>query len=61
MENCVGEVQDNWMERRNAGNFEALKEYRKVRMKERMQESWNERRNAGNLEGKKECKKFERI
>ena len=24
MENCVGEVQDNWMERRNAGNFEAL-------------------------------------
>ena len=25
MENCVGEVQDNWMERRNAGNFEALR------------------------------------
>ena len=38
MENCVGEVQENWMERGNAGNFEALKEYRKVRMKERMQE-----------------------
>ena len=56
MENCVGEVQDNWMERRNAGNFEALKEYWKVGMKEGMQESWEERRNAGNWNGYRNTK-----